>query len=89
MTTIEINKTYQRIVGRLERKELKSAFDELQGLIAGTGEYGFQDQLDQWQNTYKYMLHYRMNGVQDPMQEQIYNQVQAACYELADRVKQR
>ena len=89
MTTIEINKTYQRIVGRLDRIELKSACDALQGLIAGTGEHGFQDQLDQWQNTYKYMLHYRMNGVQDPMQEQIYNQVQAACYELADRVKQR
>lgn len=89
MTIIEINKTYNRIIGRLERKELKSTFDELQGLIAGTGEYVFQDQLDRWQDTYKYMLHYRMNGVQDPMQEQIYRQVQAACYELADRVKQK
>ena len=45
MTISEINKTYNRIIGRLERKELKSTFDELQGLIAGTGEYVFQDQL--------------------------------------------
>ena len=35
MTIQEINKAYNRIIGSLDEKELKNAFDFLQGLIAG------------------------------------------------------
>ncbi len=89
MTIQEINRTYNRIISWLDCKELKNAFDDLQGLIAGSNQYGFQDKLDELQDTYKYMLRYRMEGVQDPMQEQIYKQIQTSAYELADRLKQR
>ena len=65
MTIQDINKTYSRIIEWLDRKELKNVFDGLQGL-------NFQDKLDELQETYKYMLRYRMDGIQDPMQEQIY-----------------
>ena len=34
MTLQEINKAYNRIVGSLDSKELKNAFDSLQALIA-------------------------------------------------------
>lgn len=87
MTIQDINKTYSRIIEWLDRKELKNVFDGLQGLIAGSGHYNFQDKLDELQETYKYMLRYRMDGIQDPMQEQIYRQIQASAYELADAVK--
>lgn len=89
MTIQDINKTYSRIIEWLDRKELKNAFDGLQGLIAGSGHYDFQDKLNELQETYKYMLRYRMDGIQDPMQEQIYRQIQASTYELADMVKQK
>ncbi len=89
MTIQDINKTYSRIIEWLDRKELKNAFDGLQGLIAGSGHYDFQDKLNELQETYKYMLGYRMDGIQDPMQEQIYRQIQASTYELADMVKQK
>ena len=39
MTLQEINKSYNRIVGSLDSKELKNAFDSLQALIAGSREY--------------------------------------------------
>ena len=55
MTLQEINKTYNRIIGSLDNKELKNAFDFIQTLIAGIREYSFQDKLDELQNTYKYM----------------------------------
>ncbi len=87
MTVQDIEKTYGRIIEWLDRKELKDAFDALQGLIAGSGLYNFQDKLDELQETYKYMLRYWMDGIQDPMQEQIYRQVRASAYELADAVK--
>ena len=89
MTLQEINKAYNRIVGSLDSKELKNAFDSLQALIAGSREYSFQDKLNELQDTYKYMLRYRIEGAKDPMQEQIYNNLQASTYELADSVRQK
>ena len=53
MTIQEINKAYNRIIGSLDEKELKNAFDFLQGLIAGIREYSFQDRLNELQDTYK------------------------------------
>lgn len=89
MTSQEINKAYNRIVGSLDCKELKGAFDSLQALIAGTREYTFQDRLNELQDTYKYMLRYRIEGAKDPMQEQIYNNIQTATYDLSDQVKHK
>lgn len=89
MTIQEINKNYNRIAEWLDRKELKNVFDGLQGLIAATGNYNFQDKLNELQETYKYMLRYRMDGVQDPMQEQIYVQIQTSLAELADQIKHK
>ena len=41
MTLQEINKAYNRIIGSLDHKELKNAFDSLHALITGCGEYSF------------------------------------------------
>lgn len=87
MTIQEINKAYDRIVGSLDNKELKNAFVFLHGMIAGIREYNFQSRLNELQETYTYMLRYRMEGAKDPMQEHIYHTLLASTYELADKVK--
>lgn len=89
MTLHEINKAYNRIIGSLDNKELKGAFDSIQALIAGTREYTFQDRLNELQDTYKYMLRYRIEGAKDPMQEQIYQNLQVSAYNLADQLKHK
>ncbi|MDR1200232.1 MAG: hypothetical protein LBL58_01195 [Tannerellaceae bacterium] len=89
MTLQEINQAYNRIIGSLDNKELKNAFDSLQSLISGSREYTFQDKLNELQETYKYMLRYRMDGVKDPMQEQIYHNLHASLYELANQLKHK
>lgn len=89
MTIQEINKSYNRIIGSLDCRELKNAFDFLQGLIAGIRDYSFQDKLNELQETYRYMLRYRVEGVKDPLQEQIYNNLLASTYELTDLVKHK
>ena len=89
MTLHEINKTYNRIVGSLDAKELKEAFEQTQSLIAGIRDYSFMDQLNELQNTYKYMLRYRLEGAKDPMEEQIYHQLIASAYLLADQVRNK
>ena len=46
MNIQEINKEYDRIIGWLDRKELKLAFDGILGLMAGCNEYSWQDKLN-------------------------------------------
>ncbi|MDH6306073.1 tetratricopeptide (TPR) repeat protein [Parabacteroides sp. PF5-5] len=89
MTIEQINKAYNRTIGSLDNKELKSAFDTLQALIAGSDDYTFQEKLNELQETYQYMLRYRMEGVKDPMQESIYLNLQASTYELSDQIKHK
>ncbi|MDR1981659.1 MAG: tetratricopeptide repeat protein [Tannerellaceae bacterium] len=89
MTLQEINQAYDRIIGSLNGKELKNAFENIQSLVAGSREYAFQDKLNELQDTYKYMLRYRIEGARDPMQEKIYRDLQMAAYELADRIKHK
>lgn len=89
MTLQEINKAYNRIVGSLDHKELKNAFDSLHALISGCGEYSFSDKLNELQDTYKYMLRYHIDGIKDPMQNQIHENILVATYELSDEVKQK
>lgn len=89
MTLHEINKTYDRIIGALDTKELKEAFEQTQGLIAGIRDYSFMDQLNELQDTYKYMLRYRLEGAKDPMEDQIYHNLIASAYRLADQVRHK
>ncbi len=89
MTLQEKEKAYNRIIGSLDSKELKNAFDAMHALIVGSNENIFLDPLTELQNTYKYMLRYRIQGVKDPMQEQIYNRIQTSAYELADSIRHK
>ncbi|MGM9760749.1 MAG: CDC27 family protein [Parabacteroides sp.] len=89
MTLQEIDKSYRRIIGSLETKELKAAFDHLQGLMAGARDYAFQDKLDRLQETYQNMLRYRISGIKDPMEEAIYRDLQTSAYLLADQLRDR
>ena len=89
MTLQEINKTYNRIIGLLDAKELKEAFEQIQSLIAGLRDYSFMDQLNELQDTYKYMLRYRLEGAKDPMEDQIYHNLLASAYQLADQVRNK
>ncbi|MCC8154254.1 MAG: tetratricopeptide repeat protein [Tannerellaceae bacterium] len=88
MTIQEINKTYARITGSLDSRELKNAFDFLQTLISGSRQFSFQDKLNELQDTYRYMLQYRSEGVKDPMQETIYQNLLISAYEVSDQIRQ-
>ncbi|MDY4527481.1 MAG: tetratricopeptide repeat protein [Parabacteroides sp.] len=89
MTIQEIDKTYNRIIGFLNTKEIKLAFDYLQSLMAGSNDYACQEQLDQLQTTYQNMLRYRLMGFKDPMEKTIYQQVLSGTYQVADQLHTR
>lgn len=89
MTIAEINRAYNRIVGSLDNKELKNAFVFLHGMISGLQTYDFQSKLSGLQDTYTYMLRYKLEGANDPMQEQIYHSLLISAYELTDQVNHK
>ena len=87
MTEKEINESHARILDSLDQGALKIAFDMLQGLISGTQLFQFQHKLNELQETYQYMLQYFVEGMNDPMREQIYINLFADAYEMADRIR--
>ncbi|MDR2916087.1 MAG: tetratricopeptide repeat protein [Tannerella sp.] len=89
MTTKEIHTIYSRIIKSLDHRELKNAFDSLEGLVADPHVYMLRDELNNLQETYKQLLYYYTAGSKDPMQEKIYTELLASVYELADKIKQK
>lgn len=89
MTIQEINRAYHRIIGALDRKELKNAFVFLHSLLAGLQAYSLQEKLQTLQDTYTFMLKYRLQGAKDPMEQQIYSSLLTQTYELCDLARHR
>ena len=87
MTAKEIHTIYTRIIDSLDQGALKTAFEMLQALIDGSKSYTYQGKLNELQETYQFMLHYYVEGMNDPMQAQIYTNICATAYELADSIK--
>lgn len=88
MSEREILRNYQKISDLLSVNRLKEALDELHPLVvdAGFGEWmGEKEDLD---TTYKYMLQYTVEGIQDPERQKVYQKLVARVYRLTDRVKE-
>ncbi|MEG1544707.1 MAG: tetratricopeptide repeat protein, partial [Tannerellaceae bacterium] len=87
MTLKEINTANNRIVGSLDSRELKSAFETMQSFLLESKQHPLQDRLNELQETYKRMLHYQVNGIHDPKQNDIYRRLTISAYEMADLLK--
>ncbi len=59
----------------IENKELKSAFDSIGVIAEELQNWKISDKLNELKNNYKYMLHYLIEGSNDPEQEKIYNKL--------------
>ena len=84
-----IEETHIDIVHALEKKSLKLAFDLLHSQVIRMGWFHLMDKLNEAQNTYIHMLNYRLQGVDDPMQETIYHRIIASIYFLADDLRRK
>ena len=84
MTTTDFIKTSRSITYALNRKELKTAFDDLRTCINQTKQHCFLEKLDKLEETYINLLRYRTLGVNDPMQESIYQNMLISTYALND-----
>ncbi|GHT72682.1 hypothetical protein AGMMS50262_02150 [Bacteroidia bacterium] len=84
MTKQEIQKYFETITQSLEQKKLKDAFDLLAFLLSQLQNWQLQEELNELQNTYKTMLLYLSQGINDPGREKIYNNLVRSVYQLTD-----
>ena len=87
MKMIDCIKRSQGITYALDRKELKVSFDSLRECVNETKLYLFLEELDKLEETYVNMLRYRTQGINDPMQERIYQNILISTYELNDALR--
>lgn len=87
MTIQDIHTTYASIIDQLDQASMKGALDALTHLIVATGKQQFLGQADELQSTYRYMLHYYVEGFDDPQRNNIRNDIRRRAYELADAVR--
>lgn len=88
MTHQEINKISQQISQSLIRHQLKDAFDALQDIINQHNLGQYLAKLEELQTTYKYMLQYAVQNIEDPERQKIYQQLLASLFALSDQIEQ-
>ena len=90
MTNAEIRTVYNKIISHLNEKRLKEALGETAGLLSDlSGEWSLSDKLSELETSYRYMIRYMLDGMDDPNRHTFYNQLLLSAYNLADRATLR
>jgi tetratricopeptide (TPR) repeat protein len=86
MNESELKSGYKEICLLLSAKKLKRAFSRIRKLAAETGQGLYADQIYDLEQTYRYILKYTVDGIDDPERGKIYNHLVVSVFELADRL---
>ncbi len=84
MTVAEATNLYERIIGQIVNANLREAFVNLSYLIQQNGFGLAFDQLNELESNYRYLLKFRLEGVQDPGREKVYADLKRRTLDLAD-----
>ena len=87
MTKQELQNYCRRIDNSLEQKRLKEAFDILAFLLFELPNWQLKEKLTELEDTYKMMLSYLTEGVNDPRQKKIFNDLLQSIYLVADSIR--
>jgi len=60
----------------------------LRPLLADAGVNSWTEELEQIDTTYRYLLDYTVQGVQDPEREKVYRKIVSDLFEISDRVSE-
>ena len=82
MNSTQIKDFIKRTNQLIEKKELKSAFDSISSFTDELHNWKITDKLSELKSNYKYMLHYLIEGSDDPEQEKIYNKLIRDTFKL-------
>ena len=82
MITTEITKLQYDIYGLLAERRLKDAFGKLALLVNELQDWVSRDKLNEMETSYRYMIQYMLDGVEDPERKSIYDHLVLSAYRL-------
>ncbi len=84
MKTQEIHQYGTRAYDSLDQKKFRDAFEALSPVLSELQNWQLNEKKNELETTYKFMLRYLTEGVKDPEQRHIYEDLLKSGYELAD-----
>lgn len=84
MNITEISKEIKAIHQYIDKKQLKNAIDGVKKLVALQQNWSVSEKLTELETNYRYMLHYLIEGKDDPRQKEIYDKLFRDIYSIAD-----
>lgn len=88
MEKIVLERSHQKVISCIHQRKLKDALDVLKDLVIQSRRGDYISQYESLDDTYKNLLKYAIEGVDDPQRENIYNHLQVSILELADLAMQ-
>jgi tetratricopeptide (TPR) repeat protein len=88
MKKIVIERSHQKVISFIHQRKLKDALDVLKDLVIQSRRGDYISQYESLDDTYKNLLKYAIEGIDDPKRDQIYNHLQVSILELADLAMQ-
>lgn len=86
-TPENINLTRQKITSYLESRQLYDAISILKQLLnLNPAVIRFRDALEETEQSYRYMMQYMTNGIEDPQRNDLYYKITSSLYDLTDKI---
>ncbi len=79
---------HKQVCNLVVRRKVKQSFDILADMLENVSFGGFRDEFSELQMTYKNILKYTVEGIDDPGRQKVYLKLLQRILRLADRVKQ-
>lgn len=80
---LNIKKNIEILIDNLQ---LYNVFNSLRDFINNISSIKFIDELDDLETTYKYLIQYLAEGIEDPQRAQIYNKLVLSLYVILDKI---
>ncbi len=85
MTESEITTDRTKIISLIKNTRLLEAFSSLKKMLISYPDWEIEEKVDKLQTSYKYMLQYMANGINDPQKESILDNIILSLFSLTDR----
>lgn len=80
----EVQNIRNKILALLSLNEVKEACAQLLILAVNLREWQITEKVSELESTYRYMLNYQFDGINDPHREEVFANIMRSLYELTD-----
>lgn len=80
----ELNNHKSKILKHIKNKRLQNAFNELRLYASELNSWEFNDEINRIEDSYRMMLKYTIDGINDPHRADVYDSIIDAIYRLVD-----